>query len=809
MSKEKRSKRTIRQKISIDGTQVPKDSQQKQSIIKTYLHKFLKIKQVPETAQQSIPYITMYRDGICRVLENHYTKTLRYTDINYQLARNEDKSLIFDNYCKFLNYFDSSISVQLSFINKYGNKKDFERSIEIPHQDDEFNSVRREYSDMLKSQLAKGNNGLIKQRYITFGVDASSLKVAKQRLGRIEIDVINNFKVMNVRSFALDGRERLKILHGQYHPFGESKLHFDWKDIGASGVSTKDSIAPTSFDFSNKRHFRLGQAYGATSFVQIIAPEISDELLKDLLNIENAITVNLHIKSINQAEALKMIKRKITDIDAMKITEQKKAVRAGYDMDVIPTDIETYGGDARETLRDLQNNNERMFQVTMVIANTAITKQSLENQILATSGEIQKYNCELKRLEFQQEQGLNSSLVLGNNQLEITRGLTTAAVAIFVPFTTQELYGEGVTMYYGLNALSSNLIMADRRMLKNSNGLILGTPGSGKSFAAKREATNVFFVTTDHMIFIDPEGEYTPLINRINGQVVKLSPSSPNHINPMDITLDYSDGVDPLSLKADFILSLCELIIGTKDGLNPVEKSIIDRCVRLVYRPYIENPLPENMPMLEDLHNMIIAQDDPEAKYLSTALEIYVSGSLSVFNNRTNVDLNNRVVSYDIKGLGKNLKKIAMLVLQEQLWSKVTANRAAGITTWIYVDEFHLLLKEQQTAQYAVEMWKLLRKRAGVPTGITQNVKDFLLSPEIENILENSDFMLMLNQGAGDRRILANYLDISPEQLSHVTQSGEGEGLIFYDDTIIPFVDKFPKDTELYGIMTTKPRERI
>ncbi len=766
----------------------------------------------PHTAQESIPFERMFKDGICRLAGNRYSKSIVFSDINYQLAQQDSQTAIFEILCDLYNYFDASIQIQLSMISRYTNKEAVKKNIEIAPQGDDFDWIRAEYTKMLQGQLERGNNGREKTMYLTFTTEAKDYKTARARLMRIETDVLNHFKSLGSVSHVLNGRERLEVLHGIFHTNGDPFV-FEWDWLPESGLSVKDFIAPSSFRFGEGRQFRMGGKYGAVSFLQILAPELNDRMLADFMEAENGIILNLHIQSIDHNEAIKTIKRKLTDLDRMKIEEQKKAVRSGYDMDIIPSDLATYGGEAKNLLRDLQSRNERMFQVTLLVLNFADTKQKLDNDVFQAAGVAQKYNCALTRLDYQQEQGLMSSIPLGENLINIKRGLTTSSTAIFVPFTVQELFQRGEALYYGLNALSNNMILCDRKKLKNPNGLILGTPGSGKSFSAKREITNIFLVTADDIIICDPEAEYYPLVQKLKGQVIRLSPTgkgvdgNPQYINPMDINLNYSEGDTPVALKSDFILSLCELIMGGKNGLEAVEKTLIDRAVISIYRNYLADPKPENMPILGDLYEEIKKQPEQEAQRIAAALELYVNGSLNIFNHRTNVDIQNRLVCFDIKELGNQLKKLGMLIVQDQVWNRVTLNRSEGKATRYYIDEFHLLLKEEQTAAYSVEIWKRFRKWGGIPTGITQNVKDLLASREIENIFENSDFVYMLNTARGDQDILQKQLNISPQQMRYVTHSDAGEGLIFYGNVILPFVDRFPQDTELYKIMTTRPSE--
>lgn len=776
-----------------------------QKEIRNIEHKHNKI----STAQQTIPYLEMYKDGVCRVTENYFTKTLCFNDINYQLAKNEDKKAIFQEFCNLHNYFDDSINVQFTYMTVPDDADTYRNCIHITEQDDEFNDIRREFLEMLTMQLEKGNNGLVRLKYLTFGVTEKDLLLAKSKLHHLEAELITNLKHMGVKSYGLNGLERLAILHRAFNPDKTEKFMFDWKMRVRTGLSTKDAIAPASFNFASKNKFQMGNVFGCTSYIDIISSEVSDRMLTDYLNIDENIFVNIHLHSWDQQAAIKYVKLKNTAVDAMKIDEQKKAARSGYDIDILPPDLVSYSEEIKRVLLDLQSRNERFFVATIIITCFAKTTKKLDLIVNQIKNITQKHNCKLVPLDWTQEQALMSSIPLGYNGVELNRNFTTSAAAVFIPFTTTELFQpEGDSLYYGLNALSDNLIMADRKQLKNPNGLILGTPGSGKSFAAKREFSNAFLSTSDDIIICDPEGEYFPLVNALHGQLIKISPNSSQYINPMDISSEYSDDDDPVSLKSDFILSLCELIVGGKYGLSATERSIIDRCVKKVYDEYFKNPIPENMPILEDFYNILKQTDSPEAQHVAASLELYVTGSLNLFNHRTNVDISNRLVCFDIKDVGKNLRKLGMLIVQDQVWNRVSVNREEGRSTRYYIDEFHLLLKDEQTAAYSVEIWKRFRKWGGIPTGMTQNVKDLLASKEIENILDNSDFIYMLNQAAGDREILAQKLNISEHQLSYVTASGQGSGLLFYGDVILPFIDNFPKDTKLYSVMTTKLEER-
>ena len=765
--------------------------------------------QKKSTVQSTIPYNTMYRDGICEVSENFYSMTVQFFDANYSIAEFEEQNNIFDKYCDVINLFDNTIKFQLTFENQNRSKDKLIKIIQIPNQEDDFNSIRNEYSKMLTDKLLKGSNGQSAKKFLTFGIESTSYKSARAKLMSIKNDVIKGFKAFGVEAKILNGTERLETLYYALNPYGNQNFVFDWDCMLHAGMDTKDFICPKSLKF-NKQNFEIGNAYGAVWGMNILAGELSDEVLRDFLEMQNLFCVNIHVEPLDQIDALKFVKKKLTNVEQMKIDEQKKASQAGYDTDILPPQIKMYIDDIEKLLADLNSKNERLFHISISIRAYAKNKNELKLQSEMLKRVCQKNNCIMFPYDYTQEQTLISTLPLGYNEIPVSREMHTSGVAIFVPFTTKELFQDGQATYYGVNTLSGNMIRANRSRLKNPNGLILGTPGSGKSFSVKREILDCFLTTTDDIIICDPEGEYFPLVQALHGQLIRIASNSEQHINPMDITIDsylFENPMEVIANKSDFLISLCEIIVGGRYGLSSEERSVIDKCVQRIYKKFIENkPTAEKMPMLSDLQHELEAEGEVALRVFNS-LEMFVNGSQNLFNHHTNIDMSNRIICFDVKELSNQLKKVGMLIVQDTVWNRVSENRNLKKITRYYIDEFHLLLKEEQTAKYSAEIWKRFRKWGGVPTGITQNVKDLLLSQEVENIFDNSDFVYMLNQAAGDRDILAEKLHISKEQMKFVTNSGPGEGLIRYDKVLLPFTDHFPTNTEMYKLMTTKPTE--
>ncbi len=766
------------------------------------------------TTQETFNFEKMYSNGVIQIDENTFSKSIRFSDVGYQLSKDEDKTRIFSMYCSLLNWFDPQVKFQFSFINQKMEKKAYIDRSMIDSEDEKLKKLQEEYFDFIETQREKGNNGIIRDKYLTVTINDKTYENAVRRLEGVIKNVSELLRRLGAGTHELNGVERLAVLNNflnsrEVNYFDVEHLSNDIFDDDLE----KDFIAPRVLDFSQSdTKFRLGKRKGATLYFDITSSELADRVLVDFLELQKELLISIHVKGMDQQKAIRMMKRKSSDLDAIKIKEQQKAIQRGYDMDLMPTDLDPNRKDVSKLLKNLQSDDERYFYVTFTVTVLEETEEDLNNTIYQLKALAQKYNCELLDLKYQQEKAFLSALPIGNNvnEEEYERGLNTTATAIFVPFTTQELYQEDDDpVYYGLNALSNNLIQVSRKSLRTPNGLFLGTPGSGKSFSAKREMIDTFLTTKDDIIITDPEGEYGDFVRQLQGQEIIISLDSNRYINPLDINEAYGDTEgDPIRYKSDFVQNMMNIIVGTKEGLNGKEKNITDKAVRLAYRPYLaSNGDPDTVPILEDLYNAFRSMEDPEAKDLADALELYVHGSLNVFNHKTTINVNSRIVSFNIQHLGSNLRDLGMLILQDHVWNRVTKNRNQNVTTWYYMDEFHVLLADERTSGYSVDFWKRFRKYGGIPSGITQNVKDLLTSQKIETILENSDFIYLLNQAWGDRSILQEKLNISDYQANYITNSGEGEGLIVFDGEILPFKDKFPKNNSLYPVMTTKPEE--
>ncbi len=762
------------------------------------------------TVQNTLPFLCMYRDGVCQVSENFFSLTVQFYDANYAIAELDEQEMIFSKYCDVINLFDNTIRFQLTFENQNRSKEKLVQTVQIPAQEDDFNALRQEYSKMLTDKILKGSNGQSARKFLTFGIESTSYKAARAKLMSIKNDVIKGFKAFGVEAELLDGRQRLETLYYSLNPYRNAPFIFDWDSMLHAGMDTKDFICPPSLKF-NKADFEIGNACGAVWGLNILAGELPDEILKNFLELQNLVCVNLHVEPLDQIDALKFVKRKLTAVESMKVDEQKKASQSGYDPDILPPAIKMYIDDIETLLADLNSKNERLFHISISLRVYAKSRKELKLLAEMLKRTCQKNNCILFPYDYRQEQTLVSTLPLGYDAIPVSREMHTSGIAVFMPFTTRELFQDGQATYYGVNTLSGNMIRADRSKLKNPNGLILGFSGTGKSLSAKRELLDRVLTSKDDIIICDPEGEYYPLVQALHGQRIRIANNSEQHINPMDITIDeylFSNPMEVIANKSDFLISLCEIIVGGHYGISAEERSVIDKCVKQIYKRFIENaPTAEKMPLLSDLQ-CELKQEGEVALRVSNSLEMFTSGSQNLFNHHTNIDMSNRIICFDIRELGNQLKKVGMLIVQDTVWNRVSANREKKKITRYYIDEFHLLLKDEQTAKYSAEIWKRFRKWGGVPTGITQNVKDLLASPEVENIFDNSDFIYLLSQAAGDREILAEKLHISEEQLKFITNAGPGEGLIRYGNILLPFTDKFPQDTEMFRLMSTRPQEQ-
>ena len=761
---------------------------------------------VPKFVQDIIPVKAIYEDGLFLVGKNKYSKSYKFLDINYAVASREDKEAMFLEYSELLNSLDTGSTAKITINNRRINKLDFEKTILLKDAGDNLDKFRKEYNAMLNSQ-SKTANEIVQEKILTISVYKKTKEEARSYFSRIGADLSNHFSALGSKCIELDAKERLRIAHDFYRTGEETAFTFDIHEHMKLGHDFRDLICPDSAKFKSD-YFQIGNRYGKVLFLKSYASYIKDSMVTELTELNKNMMLSIDIIPIPMDEAVKEAENRRLGIETNITNWQRKQNANNNFSAIIPYDMEQQRNESKEFLDDLITRDQRMF---LSVLTMVITEESLE-KLKVLSDEIEqiagKNMCQMGTLRYQQLDGLETVLPFGVRKINALRTLTTESLAVFIPFKVQEIRHEN-GVFYGQNTISKNMIMVDRKQLLNGNSFILGVSGSGKSFTAKQEITSIKLREPDaDIIIVDPEREYSPLVNALGGEVIKISATSDNHINAMDMNSEYGDGANPVILKSEFILSLCEQLIGS-GNLGPKQKSIIDRCTASVYRIFQQGNYQGIPPTLQDFREKLLKQEEPEAKEIALAIELFTNGSLNTFALNTNVDTSNKLICYDILDLGKQLLPIGMLVVLDSILNRITANRTKGKNTYIFIDEIYLLFQYEYSANFLFTLWKRVRKYGAYATGITQNVEDLLQSHTARTMLANSEFIIMLNQAYIDRLELGKLLNISDEQMSFITNVGAGEGLMRVGSANVPFVNRFPKNTELYRLMTTKPGESV
>ncbi len=773
-------------------------------MIKTLRNLFKQDKEkfvVPKSMQAVIPIKIIWEDGIFLVGKNKYAKTFKFEDINYAVASREDKEAMFLEYSELLNALDSGATTKITINNRRLNKADFEQTILIPMAEDGLDKYRTEYNKMLLDK-ATGANSIVQDKYVTISVCKKNIEEARHYFARVGADLIGHFSRLGSKCTELDAEEKLRIFHDFYRTGEETAFSFDMVQSMRKGHDFKDSISPDTFEFE-KDCFKIGGRYGRVIFLREYAAYIKDSMVAELCELNRNMMLSVDVVPVPTDEAVREVENRLLGVETNITNWQRKQNQNNNFSAVIPYDLEQQRKESKEFLDDLTTRDQRMMFAVLTMVHTAETKEQLDNDTEALLTTARKHLCQFAVLKFQQMDGLNTALPFGVRRIDALRTLTTESLAVFIPFRVQEIYHkDGV--YYGQNVISKNMIIANRRHLLNGNSFILGVSGAGKSFTAKEEMTNIILTDPNaDVIIIDPEREYSPLVKAMQGEVIHISATSANHINAMDMNSDYGDGANPVILKSEFILSLCEQLIGGST-LGAKQKSIIDRCTASVYRYYQQGNYMGTPPTLQDFREELLKQNEPEAQEIALAIELFTDGSLNTFAKHTNVDTHSRLICYDILDLGKQLQPIGMLVVLDSILNRITQNRAKGRNTFIFIDEIYLLFQHEYSANFLFTLWKRVRKYGAYCTGITQNVDDLLQSHMARTMLANSEFIIMLNQASTDRIELAKLLNISDLQMSYITNVGAGQGLLKVGSSLVPFVNQFPRNTELYKLMTTK-----
>lgn len=775
-------------------------------MIKTLSNLFKQDKEkfvVPRGVQDVIPITAIYDDGIFRVGRDKYSKTFAFTDINYAVASREDKEAMFLQYSELLNSFDSGATTKITINNRRLNRLDFEKTILIPLTGDALDQYRVEYNKMLLDK-ATGANSIVQDKYVTITVSKKNVEDARNYFARVGSELILHFSKLGSKAVEMETDERLRIFHDFYRAGEETSFHFDIHETRKKGRDFKDFICPDTFEFE-KDYFKMGNRYGRVLFLREYASYIKDSMVAELTDMNRNMMMSIDIVPVPTDEAVKEAETRLLGVETNITNWQRKQNQNNNFSATVPYDMEQQKKEMKEFLDDLTTRDQRMMFAVLTLVHTADSKEELDNDTEALLTTARKHLCQFGVLKFQQMDGLNTVLPFGTRKIDSFRTLTTESLAVFIPFRVQDIYHEN-GIYYGQNVISKNMIIADRRQLLNGNSFILGVSGGGKSFAAKGEIINQVLSSNADIIIIDPEREYSALVNALGGEIINISATSPSHINAMDMSKNYGDGANPVILKSEFIMSLCEQLIGGSN-LGAKQKSIIDRCAAGVYRNYQQSDYQGKVPTLQDFRMELLKQDEPEAQEIALAIELFTNGSLNTFAKETNVDTSNRLICYDILDLGKQLMPIGMLVVLDSILNRITQNRAKGKQTFIFIDEIYLLFQHEYSANFLFTLWKRVRKYGAYATGITQNVDDLLQSHTARTMLANSEFIIMLNQASTDRVELAKLLNISDLQMSYITNVEAGHGLIKVGSALVPFANKFPKNTSLYKLMTTKPGE--
>ena len=742
---------------------------------------------VPKSVQDTIPIHRLWPDGLFQ-FGGKFSKTVRFSDINYAIASKEDKTSMFLGYSELLNALDTGSTTKITINNKRLNRHNFEQEILIPPQGDHLDGGRSEYNAMLLDKVTDSSNSMVQERYVTVSAHKKTPEEARTFFDRVMNDVTTRLNHLDSHCEELDAVERLRVLHDFYRVGEESRFHIDLREYMKTGRSFKDIICPDSMEF-RKDHFIMGDKYGRAMFLKEYASYIKDSMINELTSLNRTMMLSIDVIPVPTDEAVREMQNRLLGVETNVTNWQRRQNSNNNFSAVVPYDLEQQRKETREMLDDLTTRDQRMmFSDTETLQSIA-----------------RKHLCQLTTLNWQQDAGLVTALPLGLRRIDALRTLTTEALAVLMPFKAQEIRDRG-GIYYGQNVISKNLIIADRKQLLNGNGFVLGVSGSGKSFTAKREITALALSTQDDILIIDPESEYRPLVEGLGGEVVEISATSSNHINAMEMEQGYGEGENPVVLKSEFLLSLCEQSVGA-GKLSAKEKSIIDRCTAQCYHDYVRDGCQGQAPTLQDFHAELLRQPEAEARDVALALELFTEGSLNTFAKPTNVDMSSRIACYDIRKLGKQLLSMGMLVILDSFLNRITRNRRLGRNTWIYIDEIYLLFQHEYSANFLFTLWKRVRKYGACCTGLTQNVDDLLQSHTARTMLANSEFLVMLNQASTDRLELARLLNISDNQLSYITNVDFGRGLIKCGSAIVPFMDNFPKHTQLYQWMTTKPSD--